>query len=125
MRASRARSEARSVASSFSSRFTFSLASASARSRTRAAISHSFSRSSTERARASLRAANSGLREAEGVLTLTESLYKAGRANLDDLEHARIDLQKIAAERTALTSETALAAWDVERTLRPARFRRL
>jgi len=56
------------------------------------------------------------------VLTLTESLYKAGRANLDDLEHARIDLQKIAAERTALTSETALAAWDVERTLSAGAF---
>jgi len=56
------------------------------------------------------------------MLTLTESMYKAGRANLDDLEHARIDLQKIAAERSTLISETALAARDVERTLRARAF---
>jgi hypothetical protein len=56
------------------------------------------------------------------VVTLTESLYKAGRANLDDLEHARIDLQKIEAELSTLASERALAAWDVERAFRGANF---
>ena len=78
--------------------------------------------SASDEVRSSYRAANLSLREARGVVTLTESLYKAGRANLDDLEHARIDLQKIEAELSTLASERALAAWDVERAFRGANF---
>ena len=60
--------------------------------------------------------------EAEKVLTLTESLYKAGRTNLDEFEHAEIDLQKSLAEVETLASQKARAGWDVERALQGTIF---
>jgi outer membrane protein TolC len=78
--------------------------------------------SASEEATASYRAARASMAEAEKVLTLTESLYKAGRTNLDELEHAEIDLQKSLAEVETLASQKARAAWDVERALRATEF---
>jgi outer membrane protein TolC len=78
--------------------------------------------SARSEAESSYRAARSSLREAESVLKLTESLFKAGRTDLDDLEHARIDEQKVEAEVATLESQRALAAWDVERTFEAAHF---
>jgi outer membrane protein TolC len=78
--------------------------------------------SADSEARSSYRAANSSLREAEQVLVLTESLYKAGRTDLDEIERAKIDLQKITAEVEMLASTKSRAAWDVERALSAARF---
>jgi outer membrane protein TolC len=62
------------------------------------------------------------MEEAQKVLVLTESLYKAGRTNLDEFEHAEIDLQKSLAEVETLESERARTAWDVERALQAAIF---
>jgi outer membrane protein TolC len=71
--------------------------------------------SASQEATSSYRAARASMEEAEKVLTLTESLYKAGRTNLDEFEHAEIDLQKSLAEVETLASQKARVAWDVER----------
>jgi outer membrane protein TolC len=78
--------------------------------------------SATREANSSYRAARASMAEAESVLKLTESLYKAGRSNLDDFEHAEIDLQKSISEVETLVSQKARAAWDLERALRAADF---
>ncbi len=73
-------------------------------------------------AEASYRAAKSSLVEAQQVLTLTESLYSAGRADLDSLAHARIDWQKAQAEVDTLASQALLAEWDLERSFQATQF---
>jgi outer membrane protein TolC len=73
--------------------------------------------SASQEATSSYRAARASMEEAEKVLTLTESLYKAGRTNLDEFEHAEIDLQKSLAEVETLASQKARAGWDVGRAL--------
>jgi hypothetical protein len=78
--------------------------------------------SASQEATSSYRAARASMEEAEKVLTLTESLYKAGRTNLDEFEHAEIDLQKSLAEVETLASQKARAAWDVERALQATMF---
>jgi outer membrane protein TolC len=78
--------------------------------------------SATQEANSSYRAARASLTEAESVLKLTESLFKAGRSNLDDFDHAEIDLQKSIAEVETLASQRARAAWDLERAVRAAHF---
>ncbi len=75
-------------------------------------------------AEASYRAAKSSLVEAQKVLTLTESLYQAGRADLDSLAHARIDWQKAQAEVDTLASQALLAKWDLERSFQATQFPR-
>jgi outer membrane protein TolC len=78
--------------------------------------------SANEEAGSSYRAARASMEEAQKVLMLTESLYKAGRTNLDEFEHAQIDLQKSLAEVETLESEKTRTAWDVERALQAAIF---
>lgn len=56
------------------------------------------------------------------MLKLTESLLQAGRSDLDDLEHAEIDVQKSIAEVETLASHKGGAAWNLERALRAANF---
>ena len=45
-------------------------------------------------AEASLRAARTSLGESQKVLTLTESLYHAGRTDLDNVQHAQMDRER-------------------------------
>jgi hypothetical protein len=78
--------------------------------------------SASEEATSSYRAARASMEEAERVLMLTESLYKAGRTNLDEFEHAEIDLQKSLAEVETLASQKARSAWDLERALQATTF---
>jgi outer membrane protein len=78
--------------------------------------------SASEEAISSYRAARASMEEAEKVLTLTESLYKAGRTNLDEFEHAEIDLQKTVAAVETLASQKTRAGWDVERALQGTIF---
>jgi Outer membrane efflux protein len=78
--------------------------------------------SATQEANSSYRAARASMAEAESVLKLTESLFKAGRSNLDDFEHAEIDLQKSVAEVETLASHRRRAAWDLERAVHAANF---
>jgi outer membrane protein len=73
-------------------------------------------------AQASYRAARANLLEAQGVLTLTESLRQAGRTDLDDLAHARIDLQKAQAQADTLLSQALLAKWELERSFQATQF---
>jgi outer membrane protein TolC len=75
-----------------------------------------------QEAEASLRAARESLRESQKVLTLTESLFHAGRTDLDNVEHARIDRDKAEAETRSLVSKRASAEWAVAKVLQPTRF---
>ena len=73
-----------------------------------------------QEAEASLRAARASLGESQKVLTLTESLYHAGRTDLDNVQHAQMDRDK--AETKSLVSKRASAEWAVARVLQPARL---
>lgn len=59
---------------------------------------------------------------AQQVYLLTQSLYKAGRTDLDNLEHAQLDLDKIQADLLTLSSQRTVANWDVVRAFQSARF---
>ena len=78
--------------------------------------------SAQREAEASLAAARASLRESQQVLTLTESLYQAGRTDLDSVQHAKIDWAKAQAETRTLQSRRAFAEWAVARALRPGQF---
>jgi outer membrane protein TolC len=73
-------------------------------------------------ANASYRAALSSVTEARSVLALTTSLRKAGRVDMDSVEHAQLDLEKAEVTLRVLASHRRLAEWDVARALEPARF---
>jgi outer membrane protein TolC len=73
-------------------------------------------------AEASLLAARTSLGESQKVLTLTESLYHAGRTDLDNVQHAQIDRDKAETETKTLISKRAAAEWAVARTLQPTQF---
>ena len=75
-----------------------------------------------QEAEASLRAARSSLVESQKVLTLTQSLYHAGRTDLDNVQHAQMDRDKAEAETRSLVSRRASAEWAVARVLQPDRF---
>ena len=75
-----------------------------------------------QEAEASLRAARTSLGESQKVLTLTESLYHAGRTDLDNVQHAQIDRDKAEAETKSLVSRRASAEWAVAKVLQPTRF---
>jgi outer membrane protein TolC len=78
--------------------------------------------SAQREAEASLAAARMSLRESQQVLTLTQSLYHAGRTDLDSVQHAQIDRDKVAAETRTLASRRAFAEWAVARAVRPVQF---
>lgn len=63
-----------------------------------------------QEAEASLRAARTSLGESQKVLTLTESLYHAGRTDLDNVQHAQMDRDKAEAETRSLVSKRAYLA---------------
>jgi len=75
-----------------------------------------------QEAEASLRAARTSLGESQSVLTLTESLYHAGRTDMDNVQHARMDRDKAEAETKSLASKRASAEWAVAKVLQPTRF---
>jgi outer membrane protein TolC len=75
-----------------------------------------------QEAEASLRAARTSLGESQKVLTLTESLYHAGRTDLDNVQHAQMDRDKAEAETRSLVSRRASAEWAVSKVLQPTRF---
>jgi len=77
---------------------------------------------SQSEAQASYASARSSLESSNRVLTLTESLYHAGRSDLDDVQHAQIDRDKAEMEVRMLASKRAVAEWATVRALRPARF---
>lgn len=56
------------------------------------------------------------------MLTLTESLYHAGRTDLDNVQHAQMDRDKAEAETRSLVSKRASAEWGVAKVLEPTRF---
>lgn len=78
--------------------------------------------SARREAEASYLAAKASLGESQQVLTLTESLYRAGRTDLDNVQHAQIDRDRAQAETRTLASKRAFAEWAVIRALRPGEF---
>jgi outer membrane protein TolC len=81
--------------------------------------------SARREAEASYSAAQSSLAESERVLSLTQSLYKAGRTDLDSVEHAQMDRDKAATYVQTLVSKRAFAEWAAVRVLQPAEFSNL
>lgn len=73
-------------------------------------------------AEASYVAAKASLADAEQVLALTQSLYQAGRADLDSVQHAQMDRDKARTEVITLQSRRAATQWAAARVLRPAEF---
>jgi outer membrane protein TolC len=67
-------------------------------------------------------AAKRSLAESERVLDLTESLYHAGRTDLDNVDHARMDRGKAQAEVRTLESRRTFAEWAAARVLEPDAF---
>lgn len=78
--------------------------------------------SARREAEASYTAARLSLVEAEQVLSLTQSLYHAGRTDLDNVERAEMDRDKAAADVKTFESKRAAAEWLAARTLEPRQF---
>ena len=78
--------------------------------------------SARDEADASWESAREGLEESQRVLTLTQSLYAAGRTDLDSVEHAQLDRDKARAAVVTLGARRTAAAWAVARTLGPREF---
>jgi outer membrane protein TolC len=78
--------------------------------------------SAQHEAEASFAAAKASLGESQQVLTLTESLYHAGRTDLDSVQHAQIDRDKAEADTRTFASKRSSAVWGVARVLGPTRF---
>jgi outer membrane protein TolC len=73
-------------------------------------------------AQASYTAAKASFAESQRVLTLTESLYRAGRTDLDNVQHAQMDKDKADTDVRTLESRRAFAQWAAARSLRPGEF---
>jgi hypothetical protein len=56
------------------------------------------------------------------VLTLTDSLFRAGRVRLDDVQHAQLSRDKAQADRDALAARSVMADWIVDRAVHPQDF---
>jgi Outer membrane efflux protein len=78
--------------------------------------------SARHEAEASFAAAKASLSESQQVLTLTESLYHAGRTDLDSVQHAQMDRDKAAAGTRSFASKRASAVWGIARALQPSQF---
>jgi outer membrane protein TolC len=76
--------------------------------------------SARHEAEASFAAAKASLSESQQVLTLTESLYHAGRTDLDSVQHAQMDRDKAEADTRTFASKRASAEWGVARVLQPS-----
>jgi outer membrane protein TolC len=78
--------------------------------------------SARREALASYAAAQSSLAESDRVLSLTQSLYEAGRTDLDSVQHAQMDRDKAANSVQTLASRRAFAEWAAARVIQPAEF---
>lgn len=78
--------------------------------------------SAQREAEASFIAAKTSLGESQQVLTLTESLYHAGRTDLDNVQRAQMDRDKAEADTRMLASKRASAEWAVARAMMPKLF---
>jgi len=78
--------------------------------------------SARREAERSYEAAQSSLTDAEQVLELAEAQYRAGRKDLDAVEHAQMDRDAAEADLEKLGSQRALADWIAERALFPQQF---
>jgi outer membrane protein TolC len=78
-----------------------------------------------QEASASYRAALLSVEEASQVVALTRSLRKAGRTDLDNLEHAELDLEKSKLDAATLESNRNMADWDAARAFYATRFARV
>jgi outer membrane protein TolC len=78
--------------------------------------------SAQREAEASFLAAKTSLGESQHVLELTQSLYQAGRIDLDSLQRAQMDRDKAMADTRTLASRRASAQWAVARALQPEQF---
>jgi outer membrane protein TolC len=72
--------------------------------------------------KASASAAQTSLFAARQILTLTESLYRAGRTDLDSLEHAQIDVTTGEEQAKLAELDTVVAEWNLRRALRAGLF---
>jgi outer membrane protein TolC len=66
--------------------------------------------------------AQASLKEAANLASLAESLYKAGRTDLDTVNRARIDLEKADWQAQELTSDLNLSRWLATQALYPKDF---
>ena len=78
--------------------------------------------SAQHEASASFFAARTSLGESQQVLELTQSLYHAGRTDLDNVQRAQMDRDKAQADTRTLASKLAFAEWAVARALQPGQF---
>lgn len=78
--------------------------------------------SARREAERSYAAAQNSLTDAEQVLELTEAQYRAGRKDLDDVEHAAMDHDSAEADLEKLASQRAFAEWTADRALFPLEF---
>ena len=78
--------------------------------------------SARREAEASFLAAKASLGQSQQVLELTQSVYHAGRTDLDSVQHAQMDRDKAMADTRTLASRRASAEWAVARALQPERF---
>lgn len=78
--------------------------------------------SARREAERSYAAAQTSLNDAEHVLELTEAQYRAGRKDLDAVEHAAMDRDAAEADLEKLGSERAVAEWTADRSLFPLEF---
>lgn len=78
--------------------------------------------SARREAERSYAAAETSVADAQRVLELTQSQYRAGRTDLDSVEHAEMDRDAAEAELEKLGSQRALAEWAADRALFPLEF---
>jgi len=78
--------------------------------------------SARREAERSFSAAESSLTDAEDVLALTRAQFRAGRKDLDAVEHARMDRDTAQADLEKLAEQRAVAEWTAVRTTLPRDF---
>jgi outer membrane protein TolC len=78
--------------------------------------------SAQREAEASFLAAKTSLGESQQVLELTQSLYHAGRTDLDSVQRAQMDRDKAMTDTRTLASKRVSTEWAVARALQPERF---
>lgn len=69
-----------------------------------------------------VRAAQGSVEESQKLLSLTQSLYKAGRAPIDSVEQARIDVQKSERLLGEQVTDLRVAGWRVTRSMNAQLF---
>lgn len=68
------------------------------------------------------RSAAQSVQESERLLSLTESLFRAGRVALDSVAQARIDLAKARRSAAEFATDLRVAAWRFTRSTQPTEF---